>query len=292
MLNLLAYCNNFVTCWDDLFFNKINIPTLGIFRILIGTVCLCKILLLFTNRYEYFGPKGFFPHNIWKNYWKNHISIFHYLEPNNFNVDIILFFSAISFFLLTIGLCTEIVCLVSYFLFSSLTNRSPHIFNSGDSLLRIILLLLIFSNCEFYLSVDNMIYNRDQLDAFISPLFIRLIQIVIIKVYIQAFYSKLLFTDFWLKGTGLYYAMSNLWVARYNTNPYLNKFVFVFLNYSTLFAESVMVLGLFFKETSTICVFFLIFMHLLTEIFLRINLFGITMAACLFLFLKIDILPH
>lgn len=281
---------DFLVYWDDLFFNKINYPSLGIFRILIGIVCLFKIFLLFKNRYEYFGAKGFFPYNIWKNYLKNNFSIFHYLKPNNFNIDLILFFSSISFFLLTIGFCTEVACFMSYCLFISLNNRNPYIFNSGDSLLRIMLFLLIFSNCGLYLSVDNIIYNREQLDILINPCIIRLMQIIIIKVYLHAFYSKLLFSDLWLKGTGLYYSMSNFWVSRYNLNPYLNKFIFIFLNYTTLLAESVLALGLIFKETSTICVFILIFMHILFEILLRINLFGIIMIACLLLFLRSDII--
>lgn len=276
MLDLLTF-------WDNLFFNKINYPNLGFFRILIGIICFCKILLLFTNRYEYFGPKGFYPINVWKNHWEKNISIF-LLNPSNFNVDIILFFSVISSLLLTVGFCTEFVCFICYFLFINLTNRMPYIFNAGDSLLRIILLLLVFSNCGHYISVDNIIYNRAQLDAFTNPLAIRLIQIVTIKVYIDAFYSKLL-NNFWLKGTGLYYCLNNFWVNRYNINPYLNKYGFIFLNYSTLIAESVVVLGLIFKETSTVCAFFLMFVHLLFEILLRINLFGIIMIACLLLFL-------
>jgi hypothetical protein len=282
--------NFLIDYWDNLFFHKINCPFLGLFRILIGIVCLCKLFLLFKNRYEYFGEKGLYPHNIWRNHWKNHLSIFLYLKPNNINVDIIFFFSAISFFLLTIGFCTEVFCFISFFLFTSLNNRNCYIFNSGDSLLRILLFLMIFSSCGFYMSLDNIVYEREQLNALINPLTTRFIQIVVIKVYIHAFYSKLLFSNFWREGTGLYYSISNLWVARYNLNPYINKFIFIFLNYATLIAESALVIGLLFKETSTICVFILIFLHLLFEILLRINLFGVIMIACLLLFLRSDLI--
>lgn len=269
------------------FFSKINIPLLGVSRILFGIVCLCKIFLLFKNRYEYFGTNGFYPYNSWKNNLKKnkHFCVFHYLTPNNFSVDFVLFFGAISSFFLTIGFCTEISCFVTFCLISSLNGRNEFIFNGGDSLLRIMLFFLIFSNCGFYISIDNIIHGRKQFDRLIDPEVVRLMQIVVLKVYFQSFYSKLLYSDFWRKGTGLYYSMNIAMVNRYNISPYINKYFFIVLNYVILLAESLLVLGLIFKETSTICVFILIFMHLLFEIFLRINLFGIIMVACLLLYL-------
>lgn len=277
--------------FEDLF-GEINIPSLGITRILFGIICLCKIYLLLKNRYEYFGVKGFYPYKTWEiNCKKNeHFSVFHYLKPNNFSVDFVLFFGAISSFFLTIGFCTEVSCFITFCLITSLNNRNQFIFNGGDSLLRIMLFLLIFSNCGFYISVDNAIYNRKQLEICINPWIVRLMQIVVIKVYFGAFYAKLLCSDLWLKGTGLYYSMNTKIANRYDLNKYLNRPAFIFLNYAILAAESVLVLGLIFKETSTICVFILIFMHLLFEIFLRINLFGIIMVACLFLFLRSDVI--
>jgi hypothetical protein len=112
-------------------------------------------------------------------------------------------------------------------------------------------------------------------------------QIVVIKVYAQSVYAKLFFSDSWRKGTGFYYSMKYKAVNRFKLNPHLNRNIFIFLNYTVLAAESVLALGLIFKETSTICVFLLISMHLLFELFLRINLFGVIMVACLFLFLRI-----
>lgn len=284
--------NNFIICWYNLFFDKINYPSLGIFRILIGIVCLLKIFLVSKNRYEYFGVKGFYPYRTWENDHKKHMyfCVFHYLKQNDFSVDMVLILSAISSFFLTIGFLTEFSCLVIYCLIVSLNHRNIYIWNSGDCLLRIMLFLLIFSGCGYYLSVDNIIYNRSQLEICISPWIVRLMQIVLLNVYFHAFYTKMHNSDSWIKGMGLYYSLSNKMVARYNLIPYINKYIFIFSNYITLLAESVLVLGLLFKETSTICVFLLIIMHLLFEIFLRLNLFGITMIACLILFLENDII--
>lgn len=272
------------------FFEKINIPSLGITRILFGAICLCKIYLLFENRYEYFGVKGYYPYKIWEINCKknNHFSFFHYLKPNNFSVDLILFFSTISSFFLTIGFCTEISCFITFCLITSLNNRNQFIFNGGDSLLRIMLFLLIFSNCGFYVSVDNIIYEKNQLDIFIDPWVVVLMKILLLRVYFEAFFSKLLSSGSWNRGAGLYYSMNTKMANRYDLNPYLNKYAFILLNYAILSAESLLVLGLLFNYTSTICVFLLICMHLLFEIFLRINLFGIIMVACLLLFLKSD----
>lgn len=288
--NNLFTIKDFINCWDNLFFEKINYPSLGVFRILIGIICLCKIFLLLRNRYEYFGAKGFYPHEAWEIDYKKdtYLSVFHYLKPNNFSVDLVLFFSIISSLFLTIGFCTEFFCSIIYCLFVSLNHRNLYIWNSGDCLLRIILFLLIFSGCGYYLSVDNIIYNRSQLDFCIVPWIVRLIQIVVLNVYFHAVYTKLQNGEVWLKGTGLYYSLSNKMVNRYLLTPYINKYIFVFLNYAILLVESIIVLGLLFEETSTICVFFLIFVHLLFEILLRLNLFGTIMIACLLLFLKND----
>jgi len=273
-------------------FTKINVPSLGISRILFGIICLFKIILLFKNRYEYFGIKGFYPYKTWEiNCKKNkHFSIFHYLKQNNFSVDFVLFFCFMSSFFLTIGFLTELSCFVTFFLITSLNNRNQFIFNGGDSLLRIMLFLLIFSGCGFYISVDNIIYHRKQIEICIDPWVVRLMQILVIRVYFEAFFSKIIGSDVWHKGTGFYYSINTKMANRYNLNSYLNKSMFVFLNYAVLVAESALPLGLLFNDTSTICVFILIFMHLLFEIFLRINLFGIIMVACLFIFLKSDII--
>lgn len=287
---ILFSIKDFLIFWDSLFFEKINYPSLGIFRIFIGIIYLCKMFLLLNKRYEYFGVNGFYPYDSWKiDYKKNiYFSVFHYLKPNNLSVDIVLFSSIISALFLTIGFCTEIFCVISYLLFLSLNHRNLFIWNAGDSLFRIILFLLIFSGCGYYMSIDNIIYNRKQLDIYIEPWIVRLIQIVLVTVYFHAFYSKLQNSELWIKGTGLYYSLNNKMVTRYCPN--LNKYVFVFLNYATLIAESVLVLGIFFEETSTFCIFILMFMHLLFEIFLRINLFGPIMIACLILFLNNNII--
>lgn len=276
----------------EILFDKINIPFLGISRILFGAICLCKLYLLLKNRHEYFGPTGFYPYKMWEIDCKKnkHFCIFHYLKPNNSSVNFVLLLGIIFSFFLMVGFCTEISCFATFCLITSLNSRNQFIFNSGDSLLRIMLFLLIFSNCGFYISVDNVLYNRKQLDIFIDPWVVRLMQIVVMKVYFQAFFSKLLGSDVWRKGIGLYYSMNTKIANRCDLNPYLNKFAFIFLNYAILAAESIFVLGLLFNNTSTICVFILIFMHLLFEIFLRINLFGIIMVACLFLFLRSDII--
>lgn len=273
------------------FFGKINAPYLGIARILFGTICLFKIYLLLKNRYEYFGVKGLYPYEKWEVDFKKNkrFSIFHYLKPNNFSVDLVLFFATTSSFFLTIGFCTEVSCFLTFCLITSLNNRNHFIFNGGDCLLRIMLFLLIFSNCGFYISIDNVIYNRKQLSICIDPWIFTLMQILVIRVYFEAFFSKLLGSDSWIKGEGFYYSMNTKIINRYDLNLYLNKNAFVFLNYATLAAESLLVLGLLFDNTSTICVFILIFMHLLFEVFLRINLFGIIMVACLLLFLRNDI---
>lgn len=283
---------DFLICWNGLFFNQINYPSLGVFRILIGMICLCKIFLSLKNRYEYFGVKGIFPYGSWKNQKNKSIcfSVFHYLKPSDFSVDLVLFFSIIFSLFLTIGFCTNLSCFMTYCLFLSLNNRNNYIWNAGDCLLRIILVLMIFSGCDCYISVDNIIYGRKQLETCISPWVVRLMQILLLNVYFHAVYSKLHEGEVWIKGTGVYYSLSNRMVARYNLAPYVNKYIFLILNYFALISQSFFALGLIFKETSTICAFTLIFMHLSFEFLLRINLFGSIVAACLVLFLNNDIM--
>lgn len=281
-----------IVFFDDLFFNKTNYPSLGLFRILVGLICLFKILSLLRYRYEYFGIKGAYPHRVWENDHKKNIflSVFHYLKPNNFNLNLILFSIIISSLFLTIGFCTELSCFITYFLLLSLHHRNIYIINSGDCLLRIMLFLLIFSGCGYYISVDNIIYNREQLNACISPWIVRLMQILLLNVYFHSVYAKLHNSEVWINGTGLYYSLNNKSVSRYDLNLYLNKYAFIALNYGILIAQSVLVLGMLFKETSTISVFLLLFMHLFFEILLRLNFFGVIMMACLILFLNNEII--
>jgi len=110
--------------------------------------------------------------------------------------------------LLTIGLFTRVAALVVFVGVMSFERRNPFIFNSGDGLLRIIALYLVFAPAGAYLSMDRLRKARERFwetpDASVFAL--RLMQIQLSFLYLGSVWAKLSGAS-WNDGTAISYAL-------------------------------------------------------------------------------------
>jgi hypothetical protein len=207
-----------IALWNNFFFDPINMINLGLFRICIGLVCCYKIYALNYRLNEYLGVDGWYMLKLWKRASdsKHYFCIFNYLPSTNNSVLFVMSIFLISSICLTLGLCTALSSAIAYICWLSICHRNIFIFNSGDSLLRMLLFFLVFSYGGYYCSLDNYIYNRDQIQACLNPWVTRLMQISVLSMYLHTVYYKINYGADWCDGTAVHYACNNFSFNRLN----------------------------------------------------------------------------
>jgi hypothetical protein len=114
----------------------------------------------------------------------------------------------VSSILLTLGLFTRVAALAVFIGIMSFERRNPFLFNSGDGLLRLLALYLVFAPSGAYLSLDR--WRRDREHFWEVPLAssfaLRLMQIQLSALYIGSVWAKLSGGS-WNDGTAVSYAL-------------------------------------------------------------------------------------
>lgn len=283
MFNLCHTINN----WNMFFFEPVSIFGLGLFRISIGLLLCIKAVGLSKKRsIEFLCGNSFYPKQRWQQINRNlFFSIFAYFDNHKVVAKYLcigLFFSGIC---LMCGYESNLAAFFAYICWISITHRNSYMFNSGDSLLRLLLILLSFSNSGEVLSLINYLNNKEYIDVIGNPLVLRLMQIQVLAVYICACYHKINNGVDWLNGLAFYYAINNKLVNRYHVFMNMNIYFAKCMNYLVFFVQLLCPMGLCFNETKYYCIALLLCDHIGAEILLRVGMFGILMSICLLLFI-------
>ncbi len=285
---------DFGEAWWRFFHAPEGVGTLCLFRVLFGMVLVANGLTLLPYAKEFFGPRGLLGAAGWaKAYPSKRLSLFHLLPAT----DSVALGTVVAFLvadgMLTMGLFTAVSGPVGWLLLVSLHHRNPPIFNSGDSLQRILLLLLCFAPSGAGLSVDVWLNGENPVEAMrereFDPWPVRLMQIQISILYLRSVYWKLRGQP-WRKGTAVAYVLQAMSFRRYSApRLVLIPWVYRSLTYGTMIVETYIPIALWFRETrwSAIVVGWLL--HLGFETFLNVHLFGWTMCVGLVLFVPPDV---
>ena len=275
--------------WCNIFFAQENATSLGLSRIVMGITLLLKCQMLWNKIDWYFGPNGFYPYYSWKGFGhgqsKLYFSLFHYLYPSLASAYVVFLGLVISSFCLTIGWHSSLSALVALLCWTSMCHRNIYTFNSGDSLIRLLLAMLVFSGCGSALSLDNYLLDKSQIYNTVDPWMIRIMQITCLSVYLQSFYWKMNSGDDWRSGWGLYYSMNNKAYNKWIVTKSWSPIVAMTFNYMMLATQPLCGLGLWFKETNQISLVVLIFMHVCFEFMMRIAYFSGAMICAIVLFI-------
>jgi len=280
--------------WCNIFFLPENATSLGLCRIIMGITLLLKAKILWNKIDWYFGPEGFYPYNVWKGYGhgqsKLYFSLFHYLYPSLGSAYLIFAGYTLSSFSLMIGWYSSLSAFLVLIFWVSMCHRNIYTFNSGDSLVRLLLAMLVFSGCGEALSLDNYLVHKSQIYNTVDPWLIRIMQITCLSVYLQSFYWKMNSGDDWRNGWGLYYSLNNRTYNKWQVTKHWSPVVAKTFNYMMLAAQPVFGLGLWFEETNAISLVFLVFMHTCFEIMMRLAYFSGAMICCISLFIDPTVL--
>lgn len=276
--------------WESFFFApEIPLPV-AVFRILIGITLVANALLLWPDARLWFGPRGFISDSDYRRvYGRRRFTLLNYLPPSDASVHLLLSLHLVAALFLTAGLFTNASAAVVFVTLVSLHHRNSAITHSGDSVLRLMTFLLIFSPAGAALSLDNLLRVRSGLgDASLvptAPWCLRLMQLQLSILYFRTFVLKLQGSR-WLDGTAAYYPTQVLEFRRFTLPACFNNSFFIKLaTWGTLFTEFALGPLVWVRELRYPVVLCGALLHLTLEVLMNLQLFGWIMLSCLVLFI-------
>jgi uncharacterized membrane protein YphA (DoxX/SURF4 family) len=190
---------------------------------------------------------------------------------------------------LMVGYRTRLASVVVFVAVMAFENRAPSIWNSGDSLLRIVCFFLMFAPAGESLSVDRWRRAKDHFWEFPArpPWALRLIQIQVSVVYLSAVWFKLHGPD-WLHGTAVSYSMRLQDFQRFVLPGALSHSVLVstVATYLTIATELMVGILVWNRAARPLVLMLGVILHVSIGLNLALGFFSEVMLACYLAFLS------
>jgi uncharacterized membrane protein YphA (DoxX/SURF4 family) len=282
---------SFSRWWDDFFFGKTDAAALCIFRIIFGLFLILNGISLIEDFDAWFGvgDNALVPLADSLKFYSNlRLNIYRWLSPTEGAAWLVLLGYIVSSLFVMIGFKTRVSALICFFFMVSMQNRNFAILNSGDTLMRCLLFLLIFAPSHVRYSVDailSKIYGTP-LDPIIPRLTIRLLQLQFSLVYLATTLFKLKGLD-WVDGTAVYYTSRLVNFQRIVLPVVFDVPILVQLaTWTALFVEFAMGFLIWIRELRIWVLIAGILLHLLIEVSMSIGFFEWVMMSAYILFLE------
>jgi uncharacterized membrane protein YphA (DoxX/SURF4 family) len=284
---------NFFVHWDHFFYNKTDASALCLFRILFGFCLFLNGISLIEDFDAWYGigDNSLVPlRDSFSFYNDFRINIFKWLSPTETSAWFVLITYTLTSLAIMAGFQTRVNSLICFILLISLQNRNYAILNSGDTLMRCMLFLLIFAPTNVKYSVDAYFREKDgrPFETNIPFVTIRLMQLQFSLVYLCTTLFKLKGYD-WVDGTAVYYT-SRLENFQRFVLPIVFDYpaLIKFGTWSALFIEFAMGTLVWVKEFRVWVLIAGIILHLAIELTMSIGFFEWVMIAGYTLFLEPD----
>jgi hypothetical protein len=138
---------------------SVDLRALALMRIAIGIVILSDLIIRATSLTAHYTQEGILPVSLLLEYdYKPLRWSFHYIDDTFAYESLLFAVHALITLLLIFGYRTGIITLLSWIFMVSLQNRDPFIQQSGDDLLRLILLWGVFLPWGKFYSLDAVRY--------------------------------------------------------------------------------------------------------------------------------------
>jgi uncharacterized membrane protein YphA (DoxX/SURF4 family) len=266
----------FINGWDNFFYKTTDASALCFFRILFGFFLFLNGISLVEDFDAWFGigDNALVPlQDSFTFYGDFRLNIFKWLPPTEASAWFVLSTYVLSSLGVMIGFKTRISTIICF------------IFNSGDTLMRCMLFLMIFAPTHVKYSLDKVL-DRESYDSQVLILTIRLMQLQFTLVYLATTLFKLKGFD-WVDGTAIYYT-SRLENFQRIIFPVIFDYPFLvkFATWSALFIEFSMGTLVWVKELRIWVLISGIILHLGIELSMSIGFFEWVMIAGYILFLE------
>lgn len=276
-----------INLWNIFFFQPEQASTIGLVRILLGLIFLVETVRFWDKSEWYFGDNGFYQTKYFMHSaYSTRLTIFKYIPCTNFYIKTGLVLSILASICVMIGFYTRLSCVIAFILRASFHNRNLYLFNSGDTLLRILTFLLIFSRAGDALSVDCYLSGKDMLNTMGPPWCERLMMIQVCTVYAYTAWLKIC-SQSWVDGSASYYPLQLYRYANCYVPKILHKTPWVQIaTWLTLLIEEMVAFAIWIRELRYPTIFCGIVLHAVFAYCLKLEIFSYIMIVSLLLFLK------
>jgi hypothetical protein len=291
-----------IDAWNKFWFEETSPLILGVFRILIGTIYLLFALLLWSDRFTWFGNRALASQAATDSWCGiSGLNLLSYFHNDSLFIDLLFLVYIICALLFLLGYHSRLCAIGLYIGLVSLLHRNPFIFNSGDTYMRVTAFWLMFAPCDRALSLSNYLARKKKHSpvskgnettgkAFetypsVSIWPQRLLQLQLATVYCHTFFAKVV-GPAWIDGWAVYYSSHIEDLQRFPLPFILNWALSVkLLTWGTLLIEILLWTLIWIKEFRYPVLIFATIFHLVIEWHMNIPLFEYLMIASYFLFI-------
>jgi hypothetical protein len=270
--------------WNEFWFTERSPAPIGLFRIGLGAMFFFWFLLIAPpTLYTWYSERGPFPLSFY-HYYKGstiELSLFGGLSDPHILLAIWALCLVLSI-LFMIGYFTKPSAFLLFLLYVSFNNRDPLVLNSGDTMLRCCLFIMLLAPCGASCSVDRIIAISRGKDRGGDPApremwTQRILQIQIALIYTATVCSKLNGRD-WMNGTAVYYPLHMVDLARYPIPGWIsNDTVINIMTWGTLVIEASMATLIWNRRLRPYALGAGVLLHSSIEYALNIPLFSMIM---------------
>jgi uncharacterized membrane protein YphA (DoxX/SURF4 family) len=210
--------------WNKFFFTPVSPTTLGLFRIIFGTVVFLSNLGQFPARNIFYGENAIVRFQTMDQMFPrvHPWLFFRWMPQADPALEFFFIFLLVVNILFVLGLFTRVTSVLLFLGVLTMNNRNPFVENAGDTLLRVNLFYLMFSECGAAYSIDRWIRVKEGKETKSHKLIPawpqRLLQLQLVYVYLDTIYLKLP-GDGWRDGTAMYYALGYIEMRRFDLRP-------------------------------------------------------------------------
>ncbi len=273
-----------IEAWNTFFHEPASLFPLAAFRCCFGGLVFLNAILLLRVVPRHLATDAIFTFDRYeKVYGRKRFTLLNLLPPTVNSVYLVIGMSAIAGLMLSVGLATRLSAVVCFLSLTSIHHRNPAIFHGGDTVMRLMSFLLMFSAAGNGWSVDAMLDGT--WEAVGDPWCLRMMQIQVAIIYLRNVFWKLRGEE-WRRGTAVWHTANSEAYRRFQIPKRLQTIPWVRLaTWSTLLIEFSLGTLIWIAECRMFVMLSGIALHLVLEIVMNLQLFGYTMIACLLLFL-------
>jgi hypothetical protein len=263
--------------WQQFFFEPQPTSTLAIFRIAFGLVVTAWTLTQLPYLFDFYGPQGILPTppKVGPGQWGllNMVTS----VPAVAMVWMATLLAAVA---LTIGMSPRIAAIVVLLGIMAFERRNPELLNSGDVLLRVMAVYLVFAPSGAALSWDRWRNDRATFWEFPlrAPWAMRMLQIQLSVLYLAAVWAKMQ-GNAWSQGTAVSFALRMLDQTRFPPPSFVSTSVLLteWFTFGTLIIELAIGVLVWNRRARPWVLGLGALMHLGIEITIMVGFFSIAM---------------
>jgi uncharacterized membrane protein YphA (DoxX/SURF4 family) len=270
--------------WNWFFHEPESLFPLAVFRAAFGVLILLKALLLIPVVPRHLATDAVVDFARFEKFvGRRRLNLLNVLPATTASVYLLIGLTCVAGVCIAIGFWTRVASIVAFLAIASLHHRNSSIFHGGDTVIRIMCFLMIFSPSSAGWSLDAWLAGKWESAG--DPWCLRLMQIQVSIIYARTVFWKLRGTR-WRNGTAAFYPINCDAYTRFRLPEKLMSPLFIKIaTWGTLVVESSLGSIIWIEECRFWVVLAGVLLHLQLEYIMNLQLFGWTMIACLLLFL-------